>query len=152
MGHWIAGLAAALACSADEPGGARFTALGEGAVGDAEAKLVWTARDSGRDLSWHDADQYCRELRLGAGTDGWRLPSSDELASLYEEPMQQPCGERSVCRVDDAIDLSSPYQWSGTAPRPDRRVYFDFSLGTQLSPLIRPTLTRRALCVRYGGE
>ena len=146
--HWTAPLAAALACcSTDEPGVTRFAPLEAEAVRDVEAKLVWTARDSGRELSWPDADRYCRELAFGSIRTGWRLPSSAELAGLYDTSMEQPCGDEVACRADPSIDLSSPYQWSATAPRRNRRVYFDFSVGTELSPLIRPTLTRRALCV-----
>ena len=62
--------------------------------------------------------------------------------------MEQPCGEAAICRIDPAIQLSSPYQWSATAPQPARRIYYDFSLGSQLAPLIRPTLTRGTLCTR----
>jgi hypothetical protein len=68
--------------------------------------------------------------------------------------MEEPCGSATstICRIDPALDLSSPYQWSASAPRPDRRAYYDFSLGSQLAPLIRPTLTRRALCTQRAPE
>jgi hypothetical protein len=144
-------LAAAVACSSgDEPTAPRFTPIGADVVRDARMGRVWRARDSGRALSWIDADRHCRELGLGSSGAAWRLPSIEELAALYDPSMQQPCGEAAICRIDPAIHLSSPYQWSATAPQPDRRVYYDFALGSQLAPLIRPTLTRGALCT--GGE
>ncbi len=147
--RWIAALAAASACSsAEEPAGPRFEPLGAELVRDARLGLVWTARDTGRELSWPDADRHCRELAAGADGARWRLPSIEELAALYDTSMEQPCGEAATCRIDPAIHLSSPYQWSAMAPLPERRVYYDFTFGSQLAPLIRPTLTRRALCTR----
>jgi hypothetical protein len=146
---WIAVLASAVACSpGDEPSAPRFAQLGTDVVRDARSGLVWTARDGGRELSWRNADRYCRELALDSGDAAWRLPSIEELAALYDTSMEQPCTGTAICRIDSAIHLSSPYQWSATAPQPDRRVYYDFALGSQLSPLIRPALTRRALCTR----
>ncbi len=141
--------ASAVACSGgDEPSAPRFAQLGTDVVRDARSGLVWATRDGGRELSWHDADRYCRELTLDSGGGAWRLPSIEELAALYDTSMEQPCTGTAICRIDPAIHLSSPYQWSATAPQPDRRAYYDFALGSQLAPLIRPALTRRALCTR----
>jgi len=145
----VAVLASVAACACH--GGSseeRFTPLGADMIHDAHLGIVWTAGDRGMELSWHDADKYCRERSVGKRGETWRLPSSDELASLFDPTTEQPCGKAALCRTDPAIDLSTPYQWSATAPRPDRRVYGDLSVGTQLSPLIRPALTRGTLCVR----
>jgi hypothetical protein len=150
---WIAALAAAVACSsANESPGPRFAPLGGEAVRDARTGLLWRARDSGRELSWPEAERHCRGLGGGSGGARWRLPSIEELASLYDTSMEQPCGESAICRVDPAIQLSSPYQWSATAPEPDRRFYYDFLFGSRLSPLIRPVLTRRTLCTRGAQD
>jgi hypothetical protein len=142
-------LASAVACSfLGDSTQERFTHLGADRVRDARLGLIWTASDTGKGLSWHDADRHCRERSLGAEGTKWRLPTGDELGSLFDTEMEQPCGKTALCRVDPAIDLSTPYQWSATAPRPDRRVYRDLSLGSELAPLIRPALTRGTLCVR----
>ncbi len=146
---WIAVLATAVACSSgDEVTKPRFVSLGADGVRDSRIDLVWASRDVGQGLSWHDANRHCRGLPPASNGVGWRLSSIDELASLYDTSMEQPCGEAAVCRIDPAIDLSSPYQWSATAPNPNRRVYYDFSFGSQLAPLIRPNLTRGTLCTR----
>jgi len=143
----IAVIAAAVACSAaEERAEPRYALLATDVVRDARTGLMWTARDSGRELSWPDADEHCRALARGSGDLAWRLPWIEELALLYDTSMEQPCGKAAICQIDPAIDLSSPYQWSATAPQPNRRFYYDFAFGSQLSPLIRPTLTRRALC------
>jgi hypothetical protein len=146
---WVAVLASTAACAClGDSSEERFTPLGTDMVRDARLAIVWTSGDRGRQLSWRDADKYCRGRSSGERGKTWRLPSSDELGSLFDPTMEQSCGETVICRADPAIDLSTPYQWSATAPRPDRRVYGDLSLGTQLSPLIRPALTRGTLCVR----
>jgi hypothetical protein len=146
---WLAVIAAVVACTdVTDPSEARFTRLTAGVVRDTHTALVWTAHDTGRELSWPDADGHCRGLAPDSSGVGWRLPSIEELASLYDTSMEQPCGGAAVCRIDPAIDLSSPYQWSATAPARERRFYYDFSHGSRLSPLIRPSLTRGTLCTR----
>ena len=132
------------------PGGesaaeARFAEVSVAVVRDSRGGLLWAAHDAGRELTWHQAEKHCRVLAIGAGEIGWRLPSVDELAFLYDESQNRPCGQ-GICRVDPAIHLSSPYQWTDTSPTTDRRAYFDFRFGTRLAPRIRSTLTRRALC------
>ena len=143
----------AMACSGEAESedataaSARFSPEGEGVVRDATTGLVWTARDSARELSWAAAERYCQELTLAAPGGGWRLATREELKSLYDPAQQQQCASRT-CGIDPAIELTSPFQWSGTARGERRRVYIDFQHGSQLSPLIRPNLTRRVLCVR----
>ena len=119
---WIAAVAAAVACSsADDPGAARFAPLAAEVVRDARTGRVWSARDSGHELAWPDADQHCRGLAVGPDGTAWRLASIEELAALYDTSTEQPCGDAAICQIDPAIHLSSPYQWSATAPQPDRR-------------------------------
>ena len=150
---FMAVFVAAVSCSLGDEGTARrFAPASTGVVVDTQTGLNWRARDSDSELSWPEADRFCREMEPGQGGASWRLPSIEELAGLYDVSMEQSCGEQAVCRVAGRIQLTSPYQWSATAPRPDRRVYFDFSHGSRLSPLIRPSLTRRALCVRGHVE
>lgn len=127
------------------PGG-RFVALGNDAVRDTHTGLEWTGRDNGHDLSWHDADRYCRTLTLGGRT-SWRLPEIRELEGLYDERVTQPCGDRS-CHLDAAIGLTGPYVWSATGNDTSHRFYRDFQFGTSLAPQIQPQLRRRVLCVR----
>jgi hypothetical protein len=148
---WIALLVAASACSGgDKPepsaSARRFAGAGEDIVRDSRTGLLWTARDAGRELEWNAAQIHCRDRALAAGA-AWRLPSIEELAALYEESQRQPCGD-GTCRVDAAIDLTSPYQWSASTRGESRRVYFDFLHGSELAPLLRPALTRGALCTR----
>lgn len=128
------------------PGAGRFVTLDDGIIQDARTGLEWTGRDSARDVSWPQADQYCRQLALGGRTD-WRLPEIDELGGLYDQRLAQPCEDRS-CHLDPVLELTGPYIWSATQSGTSRRFYFDFRFGTRLAPRLRNTLVRRALCVR----
>ena len=44
---------------------------------------MWTIKDSGARITWQQANQYARQLRLGGYSD-WRLPTIDELEKLYD--------------------------------------------------------------------
>ena len=127
-----------------QPNG-RFVAMGDDAVRDTRTGLEWTGRDSGRDLTWPDAESYCGTLALGSRT-GWRLPEIRELEDLFDRDATQPCGDRP-CHLDAAIRLTGPYVWSATGEA-STRFYRDFQFGTSLAPHIGPRLMRRVLCVR----
>jgi hypothetical protein len=124
----------------------RFRALAPDTVRDTRTSLEWTARDSGQDVAWHDADRYCRTLTRGGGQTPWRLPEIRELEALSDASVTQPCGDRP-CHLDAAIQLGGPYVWSATG-NATSRYYRDFQFGTSLVPHIGPRLVRRVLCVR----
>lgn len=69
----------------------RFISGGEHTVIDTEARLMWTRTDSMMDkekwVNYQDATDYARELceNRFAGFDNWRLPTRDEMGSLYNE-------------------------------------------------------------------
>ena len=64
------------------------------------------------------------------------------LQRRYVDAAFSNCGRRVFARYALRITPSPPDS--------DRRFYFDFRFGTRLSPLLRPDLTRRVLCVRSG--
>jgi hypothetical protein len=118
-----------------------------GVVLDLRTRLSWTASDTRRELTWHEAEQHCQGLDRGESGVPWRLATADELFALYDENASQSCG-MTQCRIDPAIALTSPFQWASTAPSETRRIYVDFAHGSRLAPILRTTLTRRALCAR----
>jgi hypothetical protein len=126
-----------------------FAVVAQSAIAsEVTTRFEWMPRDGGIELDWHAAEKYCREL-THAGHADWRLPEIDELAALYEPSVVAHCGDEA-CHLRASIELTSPFQWSATRQGETRRFYFDFRFGTRLSPLLRPTLTRGALCVRSG--
>ena len=56
---------------------------------DPSSGLMWAGKDNGKDLNWHNAMKYCRNLRL-AGFSDWRLASIDELRRIWDKSAEAP--------------------------------------------------------------
>ena len=54
---------------------------------DPSTGLTWASKDNGKDVNWHKATDYCRNLRL-AGYSDWRLPTIDELQAIYDKDVE----------------------------------------------------------------
>jgi hypothetical protein len=85
---------------------------------DSSIGLMWTKGDSGSDLTWEDAKDYCQKLQLG-GHSNWRLPALNELQALYNE--DSPSGDRA-----------SRLEWS-SSPGNNPSFMTDFDFGTGLA-------------------
>ncbi len=73
----------------------RFVDNSDETVTDRETGLMWKKTDTMIDLkkwvNYQEAVDYARELRENqfAGYDEWRLPTKDEMQSLYNESFSQ---------------------------------------------------------------
>jgi hypothetical protein len=73
----------------------RFVDNGDGTVTDHEAGLMWKQTDSMIDLkkwvNYQEAVDYARELneKKFAGYEGWRLPTKDEMYTLFDKSFSQ---------------------------------------------------------------
>lgn len=73
----------------------RFVDNGDGTVTDRQTGLMWKQTDSMIDLkkwvNYQDAVDYARDLNENkfAGYEGWRLPSKEEMESLYDKAFSQ---------------------------------------------------------------
>jgi len=56
---------------------------------DPSTGLMWAGKDNGKNVSWHQAMKYCRDLRL-AGHSDWRLASLEELRGIYDKDANSP--------------------------------------------------------------
>ena len=69
----------------------RFISGGEQTVIDTKNRLMWTRTDSMNDMekwfNYQDSVDYVRNLceKKFAGFDNWRLPTREEMATLYDE-------------------------------------------------------------------
>lgn len=69
---------------------------GDGIVIDLQESLMWKQQDSYQELkkwmNWEMAQDFIKEIngRRFAGYDDWRLPTREELKSLYEESKSIP--------------------------------------------------------------
>jgi len=56
---------------------------------DPATKLMWAAKDNGKDVSWKGAIKYCHNLDMAGQTD-WRMPNMDELQGIYDKNIESP--------------------------------------------------------------
>jgi serine/threonine protein kinase len=85
-----------------------FVNAGDGAVRDKTTGLVWKRAGSDYGLSWHDAVSYISELndQRFADLDTWRLPTVNELFSLYDYR-----NRKGECRTS-LLSSSEKWLWS----------------------------------------
>lgn len=133
----------------------RFIAYDNGTVLDTRTNLMWAARDGGMNINCDNANLYCNKYRGGGYTD-WRLPTQDELASLYDQSKTKKvdCGEVNHIATD-LIRLSCTDICSFVVL--DNKIwplitYFSFSNGMGSAPGAAPRSTTddtyRAIPVR----
>jgi Protein of unknown function (DUF1566) len=121
--------------------------VSEGVYLDPETKLMWTIEDNGKDIDWHEASEYARQLRLGGYSD-WRLPTIEELEQLYA-PRNKGIREPFL--------LTYYWVWSSTRTGSartglDSAWYFDFDDDLCSSRPMAYSNGVRALCVSRSGE
>ena len=73
----------------------RFVDRGDGTVTDMSRKLMWQKGDNGREVSFEEAQQYCKMLRLGGYSD-WRLPNPDERDTAVAVALIMPKHSRDA--------------------------------------------------------
>ena len=61
----------------------RFVDHGDGTITDTKTGLMWAAADNGIPINWPDSLLFCEDYN-GGGHNDWRLPTLEELASLYD--------------------------------------------------------------------
>ena len=120
----------------------RFTGYSEGMVLDTKSKLMCAVADNGKDVNWTEAALFCEEY-AGGGFDDWRLPTSEELATLYTPGKANKDG----LFVTELIRLSSIMLWTSDRQTCKAKC-MDFTTGLMM-PIVgsRPDIAR-ALPVR----
>jgi hypothetical protein len=119
----------------------------EGVHCDSHANLMWTIKDNGNNISWVDADRYCKKLTL-AGLSGWELPTIDELERLHDplytyDPQNSP--NKNILKP---FRLTGDEVWSSTKESLAYAWFFSFYSGLRYSSSENSSTNRRALCVR----
>ncbi|HXR39781.1 MAG TPA: DUF1566 domain-containing protein [Terracidiphilus sp.] len=128
---------------------------------DPSTGLMWAAKDNGEDVNWHQATEYCRNLRL-AGSSDWRLATIDELRGIYEWNANTP-GELPRSSEHEAFAYTFDVKgnifltgdpWSSSRISDDRghpfryAWYLNFNRGGRTFDELSFTTFKRALCVR----
>ena len=117
----------------------RFQKRANNAVGDRRLGLVWQRGDSGRDLDWAQAKDYCLHLLL-AGRGGWRLPSIAELKSLVD------MGREKSARIAAPFPSRKQYFWSESLDEYPYAWFIDFDSGAFM--IFHVADAMRVRCVR----
>lgn len=131
----------------------RFVDNGDGTITDRELGLVWAKSDNQGDIGWKDAARWARfsfPYTVPGGHTDWRLPTLDELRSLYRdtpdyEGYEAGCGQR--VRVIPEIELSCGWVWSSEVSAIQARA-FSFARGYPLTDRMAHSRGYRALAVR----
>jgi len=105
------------------PGAPRYKVSDCGAVIDTKTKLEWLP-DPGVELTWNTAQLFAESVDV-CGHDDWRLPTIEELSSLFDKNQLTPCyGENcekkflglttknGPYRIDPAFQLGTDEVWS----------------------------------------
>ncbi|MGA2028398.1 MAG: DUF1566 domain-containing protein [Syntrophobacteraceae bacterium] len=94
----------------EKPSGAsagRFIDNGDGTVTDTRRKLMWQKSDNGNEVTFEQAQEYCRNLRLGGHAD-WRLPRPDERDTAVVVELMMPVRSRAAYARLDLYWSSDP--------------------------------------------
>ena len=124
----------------------RFSGYSDGIVVDTKNKLMWAAADNGKDVNWTEAALFCEEY-VGGGFDDWRLPTSEELATLYTPEKANKDG----LFVTELIRLSNIILWSSDRQTCKAKC-MDFTSGSMLTIVGSRSDVARALPVRTVTE
>jgi len=121
---------------------------------DSSTGLMWAKKDNGSDVNQNQALAYCQNLLLD-NYSGWRLPTIDELQTIYDPgvnvPGTWPGGADVVRHVKGELKLSG-WNWSSSAETGSGEASaFAFNLGVRSSHPLSYRSYGRALCVR-GSE
>ena len=95
------------------------------------------------DTTWGQAKSWAAGLEMDGG--GWRMPSLDELESLYEEGV----GERNMMT---SIKTTGWYVWSEKIKNSSQAWYFDFLDGSKIWGDLPDDYNSRAFAVRSRSD
>ena len=123
-----------LALGAGAWAGQGFTDNGDGTVTDHRLGVMWAKNDNQGDIGWKQAQAFARYgfgLTVGRQYTNWRLPTLEELQSLYVAKTGYngygtDCGIR--VKIVSEIELSCILVWSSDVAL-GSHVAFNFNIG-----------------------
>jgi hypothetical protein len=118
-----------------DEGPKRFVAHGPFVILDTLTGLHWLKKDSWQDrgkyFNWHEAKEFSerKNVRKIGGFADWRLPTSEEAATLYDAELKNTGKTGEVLHIDPIFPEGSfKMQWT-MADTSTRRPRFDFTQG-----------------------
>ena len=106
----------------------RFVDNGDGTVTDKKNQIMWQKADNGREVTFENAERYCKTLRLGGYAD-WRLPRPEERDTAVVVELLIPRHSRDAHAHFDLYWSSEPaalipFNYRPSAGKEVSRVYF----------------------------
>jgi len=106
----------------------RFVDNGDGTVTDMRRKIMWQKGDNGREVTFEEAQDYCKTLRL-AGYVDWRLPNPDEPDTAVAVELMMRLHSRDAYAYFDLYWSSNPtvllpFNYHPSQGKEISRVYF----------------------------
>jgi len=116
----------------------RFTDNGDGTITDHRLGLMWARADNQSDIDWEQGTAYIKDkfgTTIGKQYDNWRLPTLEELQSLY---VQNPnfkgyitdCG--LLVKIVPQIRLSCVLVWASDVAL-GSNIAYNFNIGDSFS-------------------
>jgi len=133
--------------------GERFTDNGDGTVTDHLLGVMWAKSSNEGDINWKESTQWVRftfPQTIPTPYDNWRLPTIEELKSLYVKDdtytgYETDCGQNVW--IVPAIRLTCGWVWSSEKRSITARVY-NFNRGYHYTDRMVHKRAYRALPVR----
>ena len=106
----------------------RFVDNGDGTITDSRRQIMWQKEDNGKEVTFEEAQKYCKALRVGGYAD-WRLPSPEERDTAAVIELMTTIHSRDAYARYDLFWSSDPAVLLPFNYRPSRgkevsRVYF----------------------------
>ncbi len=131
----------------------RFTDNGDGTITDHQLGVMWGKTDNQGDISWKQADRWVKYTfpdTIEKHYDNWRLPSLEELQSLYVadrkyQGYETDCGQ--WVKIIPEIKLSCGWLWTSDTAAIQARI-FNFHRGYHYTDRMVHNRAYRVLPVR----
>jgi hypothetical protein len=120
----------------------RFVDNGDGTVTDTRQKIMWQKGDNGKEVTFTEAQEYCKTLRLGGYAD-WRLPKAEEADTAVAVELRMPIHSPDTYARFDLYWTSDPtvlipFNYRPSHGRAVSRIYPPKDDGSAFVRAVRP--------------
>jgi len=128
----------------------RFIDNADGTITDSLLNVMWAKTDNQGDINWRQAQKWVKytfPYTIEKYYDNWRLPTIDELKTLYDDSK----GYESLCglkvKIVSVVELSCAWVWTSEMKFVSAR-FFNFNRGYSTTDRIGKYRAYRVLPVR----
>ena len=122
-----------------------FVANGDGETVTSSDGLVWSKQTSNTEISWEDANAYCNNLQAGGMSEGWFLPTVEELRTLVAFDKVNPAADTSLFEVAEVV-ANKAFYWTATEQAGDTGKTWQINFANGYTAPADKTLSRWVRC------